>query len=385
MNKRLAILCTHPIQYYVPVFQKLSQVADLDVKVFYGWEGGSNEVDDPGFGRKFQWDIPLLEGYEYEFLPNVATSPGSSHFFGIDLPTLNQRLDLWNPDLLLVYGWCFKAHLKAMRYYHGSIPVLFRGDSTLLDETPGIKRLLRRLFLRWVYSYVDIALYVGTENKRYFKAHGLSEGQLVFAPHAIDNDRFSSSPDSNLKASEIRKNLGIKVNDLVLLFVGKLESKKCPKLLLEAFLSIKDSHLHLIYVGSGELEELLREHSNERVHFLGFQNQTAMPAMYRTADVVILPSIGPGETWGMVINEAMACSRPVIASNRTGATTDLIHAGMNGWVFDVNDPEGLVNCLNLFQNCTKKKLGKMGMKSSKIIDSWTIEKQVYAIRDACGI
>jgi hypothetical protein len=74
--------------------------------------------------------------------------------------------------------------------FQGKVPVLFRGDSTLLNEQPGVRKKVRRIFLRWVYKHIDHALYVGTNNKQYFLTHGLKEHQLHYVPHAIDNERF---------------------------------------------------------------------------------------------------------------------------------------------------------------------------------------------------
>ena len=142
MAQKLAIVCTHPIQYLAPVFGQLANRQELDIRVFYGWEGTS-ATSDPGFGQKVVWDIPLLEGYNHEFVPNVAQRPGSHHFNGIDLPTLNKRIETWNADALLVYGWSYRAHLAALRYFKGRIPVLFRGDSTLLNDRPGLRRIER--------------------------------------------------------------------------------------------------------------------------------------------------------------------------------------------------------------------------------------------------
>ncbi|MEE9355852.1 MAG: glycosyltransferase family 4 protein [Methylococcaceae bacterium] len=383
MAKQLAILCTHPIQYYAPVFRRLSEMKDLRIKVFYGWEGASQQAYDPGFGQSIQWDIPLLEDYDYEFVPNVAKKPGSDHFNGIDLPTLHQRIDGFGPDALLVYGWCYKSHLRALHHYHGHIPVLFRGDSTLLDEKPGLKTLVRRLVLRWVYQHVDIALYVGSQNRRYFKVHGLADKQLVFAPHAIDNERFSEAPKAKDEALLWRQRLGITNEEKVLLFVGKFEPKKGPDLLLDAFLSAKNSQMHLVFVGSGILEESLKEKANARVHFLGFHNQTVMPVIYRIGDVIVLPSRGPGETWGLALNEAMACGKAVIASNKVGAAVDLVVEDQNGWIFNIERNDDLDHCVQGLLHINKAKLLEIGQCSRNLIASWSLEKQIAAIADVC--
>ena len=169
---RLAIISTHPIQYYAPLFQALAAREGLEVHVFYGWQGPSAGAFDPGFGADVTWDVPLLDGYPYTFLENTSADPGTHHFRGITTPELIPAVEAWNPDALLVFGWNYWSHLTALRYFKGRVPVYFRGDSTLLDEQGGLRTWARRLFLRWVYRHVDAALYVGQHNRAYFKAHG---------------------------------------------------------------------------------------------------------------------------------------------------------------------------------------------------------------------
>ena len=164
---------------------------------------------------------------------------------------LMASIESFNPSALLVYGWNFDGHLAAMRHFHGSVPVWFRGDSTLLDPLPFWKRTLRKLSLNWVYRFVDRAFYVGQANKRYFLWCGLKEDQLTYAPHAVDNEFFMKDDDERREeALQIRKDLGIDPLATVFLFAGKLEAKKQPLELAEAFASLH-SQAHLIYVGSG--------------------------------------------------------------------------------------------------------------------------------------
>ncbi len=378
---RLAVVSTHPIQYFSPVFRQLASMRDIELKVFYGLEGTA-QTHDHGFGQAVEWDIPLLDGYEYEFVENVSTDPGSHHFRGVDLPTLNTRIENWQADSVLIYGWCYKAHLKAMRYFKNKIPVLFRGDSTLIDEQPGMKTFLRRRFLSWVYRHVDLSLYVGQNNKAYFGKHGLNESQLAFAPHAVDNTRFESIEKS--ETQKIREKLNIGYDELVFLFVGKLEHKKAPDLLLNSFLKLQPPNAHLVFAGSGEMEETLEKHANGNVHFLGFQNQSQMPGVYSMADVVLLPSRGPGETWGLALNEAMACGRAVMASDRVGAAVDLVQPGKNGWVFAANDQAALCECLKEALEVGRDSIEAMGETSRKIIADWTVESQCKAIGNVLG-
>jgi glycosyltransferase involved in cell wall biosynthesis len=337
-KKRLAIVTSHPIQYNAPWFKLLAGSSTIHPGVFYTWEqSAAGPKYDPDFKERIEWDVPLLEGYEYHFVKNKASDPGTHHFRGLINPTLNAEITAWRPDAILVYGWSFDSHLKCLRHFHQKLPVLFRGDSTLLDERPGFRRHLRRWFLKWVYSHIDYALYVGANNKEYFLKHGLREGQLVYAPHAIDNSRFQE-PDGHYRelAFEWRARLGIGHNDLALLFAGKLEPKKNPSFLLEIAKRVSDPRLKVIFAGTGVLEARLREEAgaDRRVHFIGFQNQLQMPIVYRLGDIYILPSRGPGETWGLGVNEAMASGSAIMMSEKAGGSADLVEDGVNGIRFD---------------------------------------------------
>lgn len=393
--KKLAIVITHPIQYYIPIFQLLTQLADL--KVFYTWGEASVEKYDPGFGKIIEWDIPLLSDYNYTFEQNTARKPGSHHFSGIKTPELLKNILDFNPDAILVFGWAYYSHLKVIRYFHGKKPIWFRGDSTLMDQQCGFKNVLRSVFLKWVYKHIDIAFYVGEQNKAYFLKYGLKPDQLLLAPHAVDNERFAKGRIEEVK--EFRNHLVLKENDVLILFAGKLESKKNPMLLLEAFLEMEAVNAHLLYVGNGVLEEELktaikkwkmedeisnpaimgkRNNLTDRVHFMDFQNQTYMPVIYQSCDIFCLPSQGPAETWGLAINEAMACGKAIIVSDKVGCAVDLVNDGENGFVFEHNSKENLINKLNLLIT-EPKKINTFGMKSKEIIENYTFTSIVKPI------
>jgi len=376
---RMAIVTTHPIQYYAPVFQLLHQRQQLTIKVFYTWGEGVADKFDPGFNKKIAWDIPLLEGYPYEWVKNTAKDPGTHHFGGIVNPGLIEQLHTWNLDALLIYGWGFRSHLKVIRHFKGKIPVFFRGDSSLLDLTGGLKAVLRAMFLKWVYRHVDHAIYVGTNNKAYYKKYGLKENQLTFGPHAIDNKRFST--DVSDEALTLRAGLGITPDEKVVLFAGKFEDKKDPMILLEAFINLNKADLHLLFVGNGPLEEQLKTRSANinNIHFLNFQNQLQMPAVYQASDIFCLPSKGPGETWGLAINEAMASGKAVLVADKAGAAIDLVKPNQNGAIFKANNPADLIDKLDKLTSLNKTELATMGTISKKLIREWSFENQVKAI------
>ncbi|GAB3195569.1 glycosyltransferase involved in cell wall biosynthesis [Pontibacter aydingkolensis] len=374
--KKLAIITTHPIQYNAPVFKMLTDRAKVDIKVFYTWEQAKENFFDDDFKREISWDIPLLEGYNYSFVANVATKPGLHHFRGIDNPSLVTEINAFNPDAVLIFGWNFKSHLKVIRSFHNRIPVFFRGDSTLLDEKKGFKKYLRRLLLTWIYRHIDNALYVGQKNKEYFLSCGLKPEQLIFAPHAIDNDRFRRSLRNNDYRNNIisRSNLNIVDSDIVFLFAGKLENKKDPILLAKAFKLLNSKRTQLVFVGNGALEERVKNECQgvSNVHFVDFQNQTVMPFVYELADVFVLPSSGPGETWGLAVNEAMACAKAVLVSNKCGCAIDLVKDSSNGFVFEANNLKDLLEKLNYFL-LNPEELKLMGSASQDLINNWNFE------------
>ncbi len=375
MKPKLAIVTTHPIQYNAPLFQEIAKRGRIEIKVFYTWSQSEKSVFDPGFGKSREWDIPLLTGYSFEFVENIAKNPGSHHYNGIKNPQLINKIQEWGASGVLIYGWNFRSHIKCLRYFHNKIPVYFRGDSNLLDKKLWIKKIFRYVFLKWVYSYVNRAFYVGIQNKFYYLKYGFSEKQLTFAPHAIDNLRFFDY--NGIYKSEAliwRQQLNIPENHFVFLFAGKLEIKKDPEILIKSILALNDTTVHLVLVGNGELQkDLLSSYSKiVNLHFIDFQNQTIMPIIYRLADVFVLPSCGPGETWGLSVNEAMACGKPVIVSDKVGCAADLIEETKTGFTFKAGNEIDLRNKMQWFLY-NRDKLVEMGKFSQNKISDWSYQ------------
>lgn len=365
--KKLAIVSSHPIQYNAPLFKQLSLNKEFTIKVFYTWEQSKlGNIKDPDFNIYRDIDFDLLKGYDFCFVQNTAKNPGSHHYFGINNPTLNINITSFQPDAILIFGWSFKSHLALMKYFKGKIPIIFRGDSTLLDNTREfisiLKNSMRRLFLRWVYKHIDFAIFVGKSNYDYYISMGLQKKQLFYAPHAIDNNRFNTINEQQQKELSIfKKKIGIQEHDFVFLFVGKFEEKKNPLLLINVFKKLQYSNIKLLLIGDGILFKSIKIEiqTDSRIISLGFQNQSIMPIVYRMGSVLVLPSKGPNETWGLAMNEAMACGLPIIASDKCGGAIDLINQN-TGIVFKSNNKDELLDAMLFFitqqKNC--KLMGK---------------------------
>lgn len=382
--KKLAIITTHPIQYNAPFFKLLAESKIVHPKIFYTWgEAVLQSKYDPGFNKSIQWDIPLLEGYEYEFLENVAKIKGSHHFNGIINPGIIKKINKWQPDAILVYGWNFRSHLKILRHFKNKIPVWFRGDSTLLDEKDNLKSSFKKLLLKWVYSHIDLAFYTGTNNKEYFSRYGIKSNRLIKAFHAVDNERFNNSDGRYFQEALVWKaDLKINPDTLIFLYAGKLSPKKGLETLLQAFKRVSHLETHLLIAGNGSIEsDVKRKYTVENnITFIDFQNQLKMPALYHLCDVFILPSTGPGESWGLSVNEAMAAGRPVIVSDKCGCAADLVENGKNGFIFKAGDITNLASKMKMLMD-HKDDLIKFGENSLSKIRDFTFLQFVSAIEN----
>ena len=341
---RLAVVVSHPTQYYSPWFRYLATDGTFDIQVFYLWNFGVTQQTDRQFGQSIKWDVNLLEGYAHEFVPNISSDPGTHHFYGLNNPTLRERLRIYAPSAILLFGYAYRTHLGL--FLRPPAPLIFRGDSHLL----GHLRLssLKRIALSWIYSRVAAVTYVGQANQAYFRAFGVPDTKLHFAPHCVDASRFVRTHTTAQSAKTRREALGIS-SKKVILFAGKLISDKQPGALLDAFTRLTPTDTVLVFVGDGsERDHLVARAATlppGSVHFLPFANQSEMPSIYAMADLFVLPSKGLYETWGLAVNEAMHMGVPCLVSDRVGCQADLVTEGQTGWVFKAGDIEEFTGAL----------------------------------------
>jgi glycosyltransferase involved in cell wall biosynthesis len=343
MNRRIVLIETHPIQYKAPLFRLLAAHPQVDLKVLYAMVPDASQQGS-GFGVPFEWDVPLLEGYPSEVLENRAKHPGVNRFGGCDTPGIRSRLEAIRPDAVLVNGWVAKTCLQALwACKRLGIPCLVRGEANRLRKRAFWKHGLHRLLLQ---NY-DAFLAIGSANRAFYEFHRCSADRIFEAPYAVDNAFFAAQAAARVsQRGSLREAFGIPADAAVFLFAGKLELKKHPEDFLRALSLLPPevrSHAHGLVVGDGplraECERVVRE-QNLPVTFTGFLNQSKLPDAYAAADVLVLPS-DAGETWGLVVNEAMASGRPAVVSRAVGCCADLIEEGVTGFSFALHDVPGL--------------------------------------------
>ena len=380
-HTRLAILATHPIQYFTPWFRHLATIFDLEV--LYAHRQDARGQGAAGFGVDFEWDVPLLEGYRYRFLKNVSSSPGLQSFGGCDTPELYDLVRPENYDALLVLGWNKKSFVQGIRAaWRNKVPVLARGDSQLPTERSWLKRALKFPLYRWFLPRVDAHLYVGRRNREYLEYYGVQDRQLFFSPHFVDNEFFASRAEqarNSGAARTIREQFGIPPDACLALFVGKFIPQKHPEDFLLASLRVTKmrKHFHALLVGDGPLRkelEALASDDSERIHFAGFHNQSKLPAFYAAANILVLPG---DETWGLVVNEAMACGLPAIVSDAAGCASDLIDVDLTGATFPLADIAAFANRLINFR-------GGDGDALRRKCESYSMQRATEGLERALG-
>lgn len=384
---RLAVLTSHPIQYQAPLFRALAARPEIDLHVFFCCPWGVTERRDPGFGVKFKWDIPLLDGYRHSFLRNLSPSPSPNHFWGLVNPGIVGELAPERFDALLLQSWALATNWMAWATASvRGLPLLFRGESNGLNEPRGPKGRAKHALLRRFFQRIDAFLVIGSYNEGFYRSYGIPEDRLFWTPYAVDNEYFMRRRIAlEGEKARLRARERLPADVPVILYAGKFLSRKRPFDLLEAYARIRGQvRASLVLVGDGPIRKAMEEFVTARgldddVRFLGFRNQGELPQCYALADVFVLPS--DFETWGLVINEAMCFGLPVITTDRVGAVADLVREGVNGFTYPVGDVGVLAErLLHVLQDAGLRRA--MGRHSLQLISRWDIPQDLDGILQA---
>ncbi len=326
----LVILTSHPIQYQAPLWRALAR-AGVKFEVWFLTPHGQQASYDAEFGRTFAWDVDLLAGYPHRFVP-VEAGWRLDRFNGIR-PTQAWADAFREHDVthLWIEGWRFRCLWSAVfAAKRNGIKVWLRGESHALAPESWHRRFWKRPLLRYFFSHVNAFLCIGTANREFYRMHGIQEARLLHAPYCVDNDLFARQAAAlGSKRDALRAAWGITPKAFTLLFCGKLITKKSPLDVIAAArhaITAIQRPVHLLFVGDGELAPRLREElsgpGTPPGTLVGFLNQGRITEAFVAADCLILPS-DYGETWGLVVNEALAAGIPAIVSDHCGCAADL--------------------------------------------------------------
>jgi len=380
--KKIGIFVTHPVQYHAPIWRKLAATPGLQVRVYYFSDLSIRGGVDPGFGVPVAWDVPLLEGYEHDFITRDAalTKPHT-----IRIPHPRQLLKQGDFDWVFIQGYThgFERQVAGLA---GSMKykVLMRGEFTDVPRRSGrLKPLLRDLYLSWFYRHVDAFCYIGKEARLHLEQRGIPAERMFFSPYSVD-DCLLEAQLKKFKRDECRSGLGLNKNHFTFLFSGKMIPRKMPLLLSQAVQRLSSTeNLALIFLGDGQQKDAvvseLRPLLGSRLVMPGFVNQSELGRYFVAADAFILPS--NYETWGLVVNEAMQFGLPVIVSDKVGCHRDLVLPGQTGQVFPSGNAEVLSNIMGEFMS-SPGKAARMGELGRQHIKAYSVEAVVSGIVNA---
>lgn len=322
----------------------------MNIEVGYYHQGMAGRATlDAGFGVEVKWDIDLTGGYPHQVFMNTPATYRLSEQIKIAPKLLLWSLKEQKTPLLLM-GWFVELiwFIWLIRILVGA-PVMVTGDNTPQSFGLYPKPAWRMKVLRWLLKHTSAVFFFGKYNRDFWISLGVSVEHLFYTPHSVDIARFTDAASRLVpERHEMCRQYGLDSEKPTLCFCGKLIPKKHPLELLEAYYSAGlGEKVQLIFVGDGmlryQLEKRIQELNLRHVHLLGFMNQSQMPKAYVLGDVICLIS-DPTETWGLVVNEAMACGRPVLVTDEVGCTPDLVDE-TNGWVVPANDPVALARTL----------------------------------------
>jgi len=349
---RVAVLNSHPIQYFAPLYAYLNSASDLEVTALYLSDFSIRGGKDPGFGQDVKWDVNLSAGYKSVYVGAGARTREPRGFWSLVAPQVWNEVRSGRYDVIWLHGHNYAANLIALMAAKTSgLPVMMRGETHLGLPCRGLRSVLRPPLMGTLYRACDRLLAIGSANAAFYRAMGVPDHKIFLVPYSVDNDRFvAASKLTSEEKAAVRKRYNVPMDRPLVLYAAKFTHRKRPGDLLDAVRRLKGKNgrpYTVVMAGSGELERELRafcaEHRLDNVVFTGFINQSELPRLYGASDVFVLPS--ENEPWGLAVNEAMCAGLPIVVSREVGCVADLVHDGVEGYTPEARDIEGLASAL----------------------------------------
>jgi glycosyltransferase involved in cell wall biosynthesis len=380
---RVLAIASHPVQYMSPIFRRLAVRPEIDLQVAYCSLRGAEPALDREFGVTVGWDVPLLDGYSWIHVPNQGS--GAENFFGLRNPGLWKLIRRGHFDAV----FCYVSYTRAtfwIAYFASQFSgaaFLFGTDAVTLSplDRRMWKRPVKRVAWPLLFRLADQVIVPSSGSQELMRSLGLPEDRVTLTPYVVDNDWWLAQ-SARVDCAAVRASWGATADDAIILFCAKLQPWKRPMDLLQAFARANPAQALLVFAGEGPLRSTLEAEAAAlgiagRVRFLGFVNQTQLPAIYTSADLMVLPS--EYDAFGVVVNEAMLCSCPVAASDHVGAARDLIAPVCAEFVYPCGNIDALTSIL---RGASPARLGVLARAYNLHIRSWSPERNISATIEA---
>ncbi len=385
---RVAVVNSHPIQYFAPLYAYLSGDPQMEVTALYCSDFSLRGEVDPGFGQKVTWDVDLLSGYTSVFLGEGARRRRPGGFLSLVCPEVWSEIRNGGYDAVWLHGYAYAAYVLAfLAAKSRGLPVFVRSETHLGLTRSGWRRRLRDFVLALAGRFVDGCLAIGSANADYYRSLGIPEHKIFMVPYTVDNARFAEAAREAFPEREaLLRQYGLPIDRPVVLYASKFMRRKHPD---DVVAAVGELHrlgvqVSLLMVGTGEMDAELRQRVsqlglNGYVAFTGFVNQAELPKVYAASDVFVLPS--EDEPWGLIVNEVLCAGLPVVVSEEVGCVQDLVKDGVNGFHMRAGDVTSLVQALEklLTSDSLRREMGSAG---KTLIQQWSYEECRVGMRRA---
>ena len=371
---RLLLIATHAVQYASPVFREMARNPRMDIAVAYCSLQGAESGVDKDFGVEVKWDVPLLDGYPWKQVPNRARRPGLAGFFGLVNPGLWRMIRKGRYDAVIIYtGYRYASFWIALAAAKiTGTKIMFGTDATSIAAREGsrLKSWIKPRILSFIFHRADATFGASAAGKEYLKSLGMPPEKIGVVPLVVDNDLWLAR-SKEVDRAAVRARWNVPMNAPVVVFCAKLQPWKRPQDLLRAFAAAAVTGSHLVFAGDGPLASELSHEAEQLgvtdgVHFLGFQNQSQLPAVYSSGDLFVLPS--KYDPCPAVVCEAMLCGLPVLLSDEILGRRERIDEGETGYIFPCGDVNALAEILRRLL-ADPARLAAMGQAARRKMDS----------------
>ena len=317
---RLAIVVSHPIQYFSPLYRAIAANQTVDLKVFFCSRIGLDAFHDPRMGVEFGWKTDLLGGYVSSFLDS-ASNVKSLDWRSFDNRDIGPALAAFDPNAVIIHGYSSKTLLRAMLWARRrGVPTMLVADSSTDTSRSTAVRKLKRVVLPMLLKRYDTILTMSERGEAYFKSYGVPSDRLFRVPTMMDENFWRARDHRQAERDHLRASLEIPASAFVVLAVGKIYPTKRVGDIVEALQRLHHPAVHLLVVGDGqdrrEVEQQARL-AKLNATFAGFVNIDKLASYYASADCLV--HAASLEQFGMVAIEAAILGLPMILSDRIGA------------------------------------------------------------------
>jgi glycosyltransferase involved in cell wall biosynthesis len=374
MSRKLVILSEIIAPYRVPVFNALARHEGIDLHVIFLAESDPELREWRVYKDEIRFSYQVLPSWRRRFVgQNILLNRG-----------LQRALEQAVPEAIACGGYNYLASWQSMRWARkNNVPFILWAESTKRDLRSRNRTIefLKKRFMKSCSAFVV----PGKSSFQYVVSYGVSEQDIFTAPNAVDTELFAGQAAAACKdAARVRKEF--QLPERFFLFVGRLVVEKGLFDLIEAYGKLAPevrAEIGLVLVGEGSARaELARRAiliTPGRVQLAGFVHREHLARYYALAEAFVFPS--HTDTWGLVVNEAMACALPVISSDAAGCTADLVQDGWNGRVVRRGDVVQLTSALEEFA-LDAAASAKMGCHSKERILRYSPEACARGIADA---